>query len=490
MSFVGFETDILLVISVLIAVVPWEVYVFFRAVESGITGYAPEIELREYLGRRAVRDIEDRASRGHEPDWQRWDAEMDRTFYVREEHIRTMAGAALVIGIMGTIFALIASSLSAMFFDVGSGTDASLDIVHHLAIALFGSLTGIFVHLLLLLVVLPRAENRFIEARETVREALRRHAEKHPPVLAEVAAMSQSLADAVNSALSSLPSEVTALTIAVAGQTTAFEGLTDALKALTTETQAIKTVSEELVPVSRGLQEAVTQLNTLPETLTAAVQASSVEWGKAFSETSGALQQSVSDVGDRMTTVVSKLDESVGEFGKATGGLDAKFADSAEAFANRFSDRAHEHVVELGNTIEALLLALDEREQAARNRFVDQSSEIATEVLKAALGLLEVRVLGPSQGTSDSLALLVPELIKCADALSVAAELVDRSAPTLERVAERLERVDPGDDLKRMLTAMSAAQATQNGAMARQAEVAQRLLKMRLDTLQRGSGRP
>ncbi len=148
-------------------------------------------------------DLRRRAERGHEPDWYRYEAEIERSVEPLDESLRSRAATCLTLGVLGTIVSVGAISL----LSSGNGGEVGT-LLQHLSLALVGNLIGIIVNIFISRVGIPRLESRAAVLSDEVRRTLREAASAAPPRVLDAGAYEALFARALKDSLSALPGAV------------------------------------------------------------------------------------------------------------------------------------------------------------------------------------------------------------------------------------------------------------------------------------------
>ncbi len=139
-------------LAVLAIVAGAQIFLLRRALAAA-AGIAPSE--REEIRQRCEADLSERAGRGLPPDWHYCQNELERAYEIRDDRIRRLASAALAVGLLGTLLAIVLH-----FFTSGGGFEPAR-LIAATGVALLGSLLGVIGHLAIVLVILPRAEEIF-----------------------------------------------------------------------------------------------------------------------------------------------------------------------------------------------------------------------------------------------------------------------------------------------------------------------------------------
>ncbi len=233
-------------------------------------------------------DVHARARRGQAPDWLRYQSEVDRLLEFRDDRLRSLAAAALSVGLGGTLFALFVS----IFRNGNTGLDPTT-LVQSMGVSLLGSLTGVALNLLIVLVYLPGAEDRFSRLSRNVFQELEAASDEHPPQEAftqtlreELSLIRQSLntefASAFSTAITGFPQVVSALGIHIEKLAAVVEGqgksIGGAVADLAKCAIAVADSSQRLQPAADKLAEATDVLVRMPHELREVVDETRNSW--------------------------------------------------------------------------------------------------------------------------------------------------------------------------------------------------------------------
>lgn len=222
-------------------------------------------------------DVRRRAERGHEPDWYRYDAELDRSVEPLDESLRSRAATCLTLGVLGTIVSVGALSL----LSAGSGGEVSA-LLQHLALALIGNLLGIVANILISRIGIPRLERRAFVLSQEVRQRLRLTAGSFPPRIIDEGAYEALFARALKDALSALPSAVGRMSEIVKESDEAARRREDAVSALASRmgdaAGEIATAALALAPVAVVYARVAANLEEVPAQIAAALQDARTGW--------------------------------------------------------------------------------------------------------------------------------------------------------------------------------------------------------------------
>lgn len=276
----------LVTVGVLVVVAAAQLWIFVR---SRRTARGESEEVFASLQERFTRDIERRAGRGHPPDWLHYRAEIDRLFEPRDEALRVKAAAALAVGLGGTILALL---LHLVVLPDSGGFDDPWRLIQGMGVALFGSLSGVVVHLLITLWLLPRAESDFEVAADELVGDLRQVAEEHPPVEIFTKTLKNELGAVArefsSEAMAAFPGVIEKLVEQMGQLGEVVESQAErsekAVDELTSCARLVSDSSERLRPTAEQMAEVSTALVEVPEQLSAALETGRHYWIEVIHE--------------------------------------------------------------------------------------------------------------------------------------------------------------------------------------------------------------
>jgi hypothetical protein len=435
----------------------WLVLLAVAAIQAVLLRKAHELSrqddrasLRE-LAEPFAADVRARAKRGQSPDWLRYQAETDRLFEFRDDRLRSLAAAALAVGLGGTLFALFVSIL------LGHGTGFEpAALIQSMGVSLLGSLTGVVVNLLIVLVYLPAAERRFATGAKSFFKELAAEADQHPPQEAftqtlreELSLIRESLntefASAFSTAITGFPRVVAALGFHIEKLSSVVEkqgqGIGDAVGEIVRCAAVVTDSGSRLQPAAEKLAEATDLLVRMPQELAAVVDETRNQWLTGIREQHEEhvrqlleLQRQVEDTARererQVLTVTRELQAAVAEVRDAVSQipdhLAAEVARASGRLGIEFGREARDHTNELANRLgreyEALLGRIEKHEQESRNN----TGLIVQELLDRVSGLVEERMVGHLQ--------------KVAGELGEAVRLLPEATHALAEVHARLSR--------------------------------------------------
>lgn len=385
-------------------------------------------------------DVHARARRGHSPDWLRYQAEVDRIFEFRDDRLRSLAAAALAFGLGGTLMALFVSILF--------GKNTSFEpaaLVQNMGVSLSGSLTGVIVNLVIILVYLPAAEAIFSAKSLSLYQSIEEVSAQNPlqesfvqTLREELSLIRQSLntefASAFSTAITGFPqvvielgSHIEKLALVVTAQGRSIGG---AVGELTKCATAVADSGNRLQPATEKLAEATKVLVQMPEELQEVVDETRNSWLTAMREQHAQhvqqlieLQQQVENTGrERERQVLEatrELQAAVAEVRDAVSRIPDHLASEVARVSGRlgieFGREARDYTNELAAQLQReygqLLHHIDSQQQASLNNI----GVIVQELLNRVAGLVEERIAGTLHLVSqdlDDVVRLLPEAAK------------------------------------------------------------------------------
>lgn len=269
---------------VLALVAAFQVALFYKALRLSRQNDGPGLVL---LGSTFTEDISARARRGQSPDWLRYHAEAHRLFELRDDRLRSLAAAALAVGLGGTLFALYVS------LPRGSAGFEPAILVQSMGVSLLGSLSGVVVNLLIVLHFLPAAEGRFSTQTVDLFRTLQEVSDQHPPQEAftqtlreELTLIRQALntefANAFSTAITGFPQVVAELGVHIEKLASVVEDQGQSIGGAVVEmARCAATVADSgsrLQPAAEKLAEATSVLTHIPQELQDVVDQSRNDW--------------------------------------------------------------------------------------------------------------------------------------------------------------------------------------------------------------------
>lgn len=363
----------------------------------------------QQLAAHFITDVEQRAQRGQPPDWLRYDAEVERLFAARDERLRTIAAAALAVGLGSTILALIAEIVAVRLLAPDDLLEPSA-LIHGLGLALFGSLSGVLVHLMIVLRLLPKIEDRLDRAWRDLMERLAEVSERNPPLevltnalRGELASLRQSLNAEVSSAITSFPAVVSQLGERVSDLSEALgrqgETIGAVVRELDTYATRVAESGRDLAPVAAALAQSAPALLELPALLAATLAEERHRWItglrdeqsrglEAIADLQGKVEAASKRREEEMLAATRDLHAAVAEVRNALRQLPAQLATEVENSAGRlgsqFGREAHDHVGQLRAIFleehRKLLESIAGHEREWRNNVGDTVKKLLSEV--------------------------------------------------------------------------------------------------------------
>jgi methyl-accepting chemotaxis protein len=382
-------------------------------------------------------DVRARARRGLAPDWLRYQSEADRLLELRDDRLRSLAAAALAVGLGGTLFALFVSVL------VGHGSPLEpMLLVRGMGVSLLGSLSGVALNLVIILVYLPAAEDRFTAQSQRLFHTLETLSDQHPPQEAftqtlreELSQIRQSLntefASALSTAITGFPQVVTKLgehidklALVVEEQGKSIGG---AVGDLTRCAVTVAQSSSRLQPAAERLTEATEVLVRMPQDLREVVDDTRNHWLTGLREqheehvaqlvtlmqqveiAAQQRERQVLDAARELQGAVAEVRDAVGripdhlaaEVARTSSQLGTAFGREARDLTNELSDR-------LATEYEQLIEHVERNQQHSAN----QIGTTVQELLDKVSGTVEERLvanLKKVSGDLETIVLLLPE---------------------------------------------------------------------------------
>ena len=428
-----------LVLSVVAAI---QVFLFWKARRLSEQDESASLAA---LQSRFEADVQARARRGLAPDWLRYQSETDRLFELRDDRLRSLAAAALAVGLGGTLCALFVSILVSH----GSRLEPML-LVQGMGVSLLGSLSGIALNLVIILVHLPAAEAAFSVRSKQLFRSLETLSDQHPPQEAftqtlreELSQIRQSLntefASAFSTAITGFPQVVTRLgehidKLAVVVEQQG-ESMGGAVGDLTQCAVTVAQSSSSLQPAAERLAEATEVLVRMPQDLREVVDETRNHWltglreqheehvkqlvalvqeveiaaqqrERQVLEAARELQGAVAEVRDAVGRIPDHL---AAEVARTSSQLGTAFGREARDLTNELSDR-------LATEYEHLLEHVERNQQHSAN----QIGTIVQELLGRVSDTVEDRLVANLKKVSEDLENVVRLLPQAADRLAEA----------------------------------------------------------------------
>jgi ABC-type transporter Mla subunit MlaD len=428
-----------LFVLLLVAVCQLLMFAKARKLVQGDDGAA----LRD-LGNRFATDIKRRAARGLSPDWIRYQAEVDRIFDYRDDRLRSLASAALALGLGGTILALCVNLAMQRMSRGELQSPDLLFILQSMGVSLLGSLTGVILNLIIVLIFLPKAENKFTALSNDLHQTLYRVSESNLPQEAFTQTIKQELtqvresmntdfAQSFSEAIQGFPDRVVNLG-------THIERLADVVEAQSrsagTATEDLKTYAitvaksaAHLEPSAQRLADASETLNHLPAQLKAVVESGRDDWLESIRQQQETHLKQILEIQEetekasenrerQMLERMRELQVAVTEVRAAVGQMPELLATEVEKSAGnlgiRFGQEARNHTIEMEGNLKReygkLLGNIEHHEQQWRNNI----GTVIRELLDTVAGQIRDGILEELQGTSRELRATSQQLPKIA----------------------------------------------------------------------------
>ncbi|HVT14658.1 MAG TPA: hypothetical protein VHQ90_00565 [Thermoanaerobaculia bacterium] len=399
-----------IVVLVLLGVAACQIATLYRARAASPEKDGPRIA---DLAARFADDIQECARRGQGPDWPRYRAELDRLFEAHDDRLRSLAAAALAIGLGGTLLALLVTLVG----QAAQRGEMNLDpmaVLTGTGVCLIGSLLGVIVNLRIVLGLLPRAQRRFTDLADPVLQGLERIAEQHRPQEALTEALRQELgairqsfstefSSAFSTAITGFPEVVERLAwqleLLVKVVEAQGRGIDSAVRDLSACSLAVASSSQELQPTARKLADASALLVDLPSRLREVIDSSRETWLASLREQQEesvrqlvSLQREAEEASRtrerQMLAAVRELQASVSEVRAAVGQIPGQLTTEVGAMAGRlgreFGNEARVHTQDLVNHLageyQRLLERVEEHEKRMRNDIGSAVEELLAKV--------------------------------------------------------------------------------------------------------------
>lgn len=377
---------------------------FYKALRLSRQNDGPGLVL---LGNTFTEDISTRARRGQSPDWLRYHAEAHRLFELRDDKLRSLAAAALAVGLGGTLFALYVS------LPRGSAGFEPVILVQSMGVSLLGSLSGVVVNLLIVLYFLPAAEERFSAQTGDLFRTLQEVSDQYPPQEAftqtlreELTLIRQALntefASAFSTAITGFPQVVAELGVHIEKLASVVEDQGQSIGGAVVEmARCATTVADSgsrLQPAAEKLAEATAVLTHMPQELQNVVDQSRNDWLSGMREQHEEhvrqlldLQKQVEEASqqrERQTLEATReLQAAVAEVRDAVGRIPDYLVDAVAQASGRlgieFGREARDHTNELTALLkgeyERLLQRVVDHEREWRNSVGLMVTEIFTQ---------------------------------------------------------------------------------------------------------------
>jgi len=419
--------------------------------------------LADDLEARCRLDVETRAAQGTFPDWLRYVSESDRLFEPRADRLRLIASSVLALGLLGTLAALLTTLFAFQGVELNPPHPVSMEkLVLGTVRSLGGSCLGVALHLVIVLILLRGAEDRFLAWEGGFETRLQEHAGRFPPsppflplLKDELAEIRRSLggevAGALAKAVTGFPEVVRKLDGNLERLSVVLEtrdaSLVQAVQLLSNNWAAVSSMSDALAPIAAHLVEALSRIAGVPAALGEALDAARAGWLadlraaqeerlREIADTAGRVEEATAARERQMLAEVRLLEAAVGEVrdaaGRIAGDLAAKIAELAGRLGTEFGREARDATLEMTARLEVqhgrLLDRLDVRDQEARNAIGTEVDELFQRVRKH----LDDDLFRHLEGLASGLATSADALSPLGGELRAAqGELAARQAETL-----------------------------------------------------------
>ena len=425
-------------------------------------------------------DIIARAKRGQDPDWLHYTDAADRKVEHRSDSFRVYATTALATGIGGTIFALSLHLLLGEWdtTDPVAPRHAAMEyLLRNMGLALVASALGVVNNLLILLWLLPRADQQFREMLDGFQNSLRNIGERHPPTETLAEAVRSKLGEAFRDAVARFPEAFAQLDRSVEALGKVIESQTGAILAaqrgLENSARSLAAAGEVIEPAANSMSASVTKLNSLPEALAATLRDTQDSWTGQIREDQQRFLDGVKEVLGEQKSQAAELAESlrgwedaraeaeakrqqehedatrriVNSLSDVTGavsGIPAELAnavnESADTFGERFGTEARNHVADLiqdGKQRDtALRQHLQEQAETLRADFLNNTSDVVRDTLRRFYEDLDKALFAKLAEIGDGLREAMHELPEEAKGFAASLATVDRK---MQRVVVRID---------------------------------------------------
>ena len=381
------------------------------------------------LEARFSRDIRQRANRGHSPDWLRYQSEMDRVFDFRDDRLRSLASAALALGLGGTILALCVN-LGMQRWSGLNSFDAGF-VLQSMGVSLLGSLSGVILNLIIVLIFLPRAEAQFAALAYDAHQRLYRISEEHLPqeaftqtVKEELTHVRESLnidfAKSFSEAIQGFPdvvvglgSHITKLAEVVETQS---RSASTAVEDLKVYAATVARSAKHLQPSAQRLADVSEILIQMPDQLKTVVESGRDDWLERIRSQQEQHLQQLLDIQKQveqaslnrerqMLEGIRQLHAAVGEVRDAVARMPEQLASEVEKSAGklgtRFGQEARDHTNEVKDHLEYRYTQVSEKiehhEQEWRNNIGAVVGELLEKVSNQVYDGLVTEIKNTSQ---------------------------------------------------------------------------------------------
>lgn len=361
--------ELLPVLFVVPIVALLEAVLFFQSFRAPAS-----VRAQESLITRSETNIEQRARRSLDPDWMMYERQLDAALASGSEIPRANAGHALVVGILGTMLALVLSGLLSFMF---GGADTATSMITGLVAALPGSILGLFTHLAIAGFAVPAADRHVDRERERALERLQTCAAEHPPADRDAAAVDRQLEQlerllsthleaVLRDVLDKLPASLDSLSEAVGKLEQVQAEQRAEITALVGQQEQhaahIATSTAALAPVARDMLLLGAALEKLPAEVGAA-------WSAA-----------TADVHERIHAAVATMEATVNEVRRSVHALPDRLSQyterAGEHLAEQFLLKSDRHVADLRKLLSEQVQRLGAEIAASDERWRSQSSQV------------------------------------------------------------------------------------------------------------------
>ncbi len=366
-----------------------------------------------------IGDIMRRAGHGDGPDWLRYIAEFEQLYAAKYEGLRHLANSAIVTGIAGTMAAvighIIAFQVSGRWEVRGLPADPTGYTVESLAselapvlmFALFSSLFGVLVHILLLY-WLSSAEQAGAQRWVDLRSHLRDAAEEHPSKSGLLDSIRISLVESFEGVAGRFP-EVFA---------TLDQNVSQLRIAIQEHSESVGKMSDLLQGSSAMMRETAIQVGAVAETLDDSVES---------------LRDLPSQI-EGLSVSAQKIVESVQQIPNL---FHAETVEISRVVAREFAREVRVHIAEFRGVVDdccnSLRISVDKTAQRMERAFIESSEKVIPKVIESFVERFEESFLNRT------------ELVISA---------VDRTVAAFEAATDRLPR-----DARSFADALCAADA-------------------------------
>lgn len=407
-------------------------------------------------------DITGRAKRGDGPDWVRYMDEADRVHERRIDRLRAWATAALVVGIGGTMLAIVVALFGT------SGEELDDELITAVGPALVASLSGVVNNLFITLRLFRWSDGRFAATLDEFREALHNCSVKNRPDEEFAAAVRDQLGEAFRTAVSTFPDAFARLGEITEAQSKAAVTAATGLKE---STDGLTSAAAEIAPVADLLRESTDRLQSLPDRLAQTLAEMHTRWEREVRSGQDSFIGGVTQVLDgqqallkgardefearerQQRAAVDRLQQAVSDIVKMVEELPATFTQevgkTVDTMGKEFGLEARQHVEDLKMAVsggnEALRKQIEETTRDLQNSFLNDTSKVVKETLDKVYREVERTLLSSLKDVGEGLREALHTLPKHADtfaaSLSTADEKLQRSIERLTESAAHLERV-------------------------------------------------